>query len=192
MLPKSSGQPLPAQWPYHPNYLTQNPCISHLLHMIYYHTNIFRSPGRRAVTSRRKKGTTLFLQTMIFWISFYSFPNICSHLRIDIVFRQIFLLIEGHFLSLFFFPDGIHLFPNRPLPPIPLGNIAFCTEAVAALSALAIVVTREAPPLARSVDAIRGSHGRKRRHFPEALDPFVPPSVRSLGPKEDDCKTDIS
>ena len=106
--------------------------------------------------------------------------------------RQISLLIEGHFLSLLFFPDGIHLFPNRPLPPIPLGNIAFCTEAVTALSALAIVVTREAPPLARSVDAIRGSHGRKRRHFPEALDPFVPPSVRSLGPKEDDCKTDIS
>ena len=87
--------------------------------------------------------------------------------------RQISLLIEGHFLSLLFFPDGIHLFPNRPLPPIPLGNIAFCTEAVAALSALAIVVTREAPPLARSV-------GRRDSRFPRKEAPAFSGSPRSL------------
>ena len=130
---------------------------------------------------------------MIFWISFYSFPNICSHLRIDMVFRQISLLIEGHFLSLFFFPCGIHLFPNPPLPPIrslsailhfvprqwrrrPCRHWPFsCNEG-----------RRRRPWLGRSVDAIRGSHGRsegRRRHFPEALDPSLRPSVRSLGPR---------
>ena len=132
----------------------------------------------------RRKEDNIFLQTMIFRIRFLSLTLIQqTFVRIyastnktnseSALYRQISPLIEGHFLSLFFFPDGIHLFPNRPLPPIPLGNIAFCTEAVAAPSALAIVVTREAPPLARSV-------GRRDSRFPRKEAPAFSGSPRSL------------